>query len=547
MKLLKRLAVIIIFVILIYILFNVAPYYLVEETYEEGELRLVINSTEVTKKLPQSPKIIDGQVMLSIDTVDIYFDKYIYYDEKYDTIITTTNTVVAKLQIGKNEIQINNNINSIEVPAQVIDDEIYIPIEALKDIYNIEVEYNEKIIISKQTTERKRVILGEDLTVYKYKKILSRKIENVKANDILDIYEEDGDWLYVRTSIGNLGYVQNSKMYVSEVLIQILPIDNTDSDIEIPKINLVWEYAEYYTPDRTGEERIENLDVVSPTWFYLKDTEGNVTSKVKEDYVTWAHNNKYEVWAAFKNDGIGIEGTSIFMNDMKARENTINQIVKYAKQYKLDGINMDFEEMKKEDSNKYSQFIRETAAILRSNGFVVSVDVNIPDGSDTWSLCYNSKHLSDAVDYIIVMTYDQYYAGSKVPGSVAEYNWVEENIVKMVERDEIPNNKLMLGIPFYSRLWTVKNEIVTSKSITMKDAVNILNENKDVAKWLEEEKQYYVEFKEKGSTIMLWVEDQNSIAEKVKLVNKYKLAGVAAWRKGYEISDIWKVIEENMN
>lgn len=547
MKLLKRLAVIIIFVILIYILFNVAPYYLVEETYEEGELRLVINSTEVTKKLPQSPKIIDGQVMLSIDTVDIYFDKYIYYDEKYDTIITTTNTVVAKLQIGKNEIQINNNINSIEVPAQVIDDEIYIPIEALKDIYNIEVEYNEKIIISKQTTERKRVILGEDLTVYKYKKVLSRKIENVKANDILDIYEEDGDWLYIRTSKGNLGYVQNSKMYVSEVLIQILPIDNTDSDIEIPKINLVWEYAEYYTPDRTGEERIENLDVVSPTWFYLKDTEGNVTSKVKEDYVTWAHNNKYEVWAAFKNDGIGIEGTSIFMNDMKARENTINQIVKYAKQYKLDGINMDFEEMKKEDANKYSQFIRETAAILRSNGFVVSVDVNIPDGSDTWSLCYNSKHLSDAVDYIIVMTYDQYYAGSKVPGSVAEYNWVEENIVKMVERDEIPNNKLILGIPFYSRLWTVKNEIVTSKSITMKDAVNILNENKDVAKWLEEEKQYYVEFKEKGSTIMLWVEDQNSIAEKVKLVNKYKLAGVAAWRKGYEISDIWKVIEENMN
>lgn len=537
----RRIIIVILFLLVAGLIFKIAPDYIIGETYEKNVIRVVLDDNEITNSMPQKALIINGKVMLSRATVDKYFDKYLYYDEKYNTIITTTDTMVSKLTIGENKIQINKDIKDISVPAQVIDGNIYIPIEELQDVYGIIVKYNEKVVITNKSIERAIITVGNDITVYKFKKKFSRIIDKVKEGEKIDIYGiKPSGWILVRTEDGNLGYVDVNKINPTDYQVQMPEPEYTGA---LPKINLVWEYAENYTPNRTGEAKIEGLNVVSPTWFYLKNTNGDVTSKIDKSYINWAHDNRYNVWAAFKNDGIGIEGTSAVITDMKKREKMINQIVDLATENEINGINVDFENMKETDINEYSQFIRELSAMLRNKGLTVSVDVTVPDGSPTWSLCYNRKELNDAVDYIILMAYDQNGVSSSKAGSVASLNWVEANIKKMLNLG-VEKRKLILGIPFYSRIWTIQGDTLSSYTVGMQDQMNYLNmQNKE---WLEDEGQYYVEYTYNNKIVKLWAEESESIAEKVRLSKEYELAGVAAWRRGYETENIWKVIKDNM-
>jgi spore germination protein YaaH len=537
----RRIIIVILFLLVAGLIFKIAPDYIIGETYEKNVIRVVLDDNEITNSMPQKALIINGKVMLSRATVDKYFDKYLYYDEKYNTIITTTDTMVSKLTIGENKIQINKDIKDISVPAQVIDGNIYIPIEELQDVYGIIVKYNEKVVITNKSIERAIITVGNDITVYKFKKKFSRIIDKVKEGEKIDIYGiKPSGWILVRTEDGNLGYVDVNKINPTDYQVQMPEPEYTGA---LPKINLVWEYAENYTPNRTGEAKIEGLNVVSPTWFYLKNTNGDVTSKIDKSYINWAHDNRYNVWAAFKNDGIGIEGTSAVITDMKKREKMINQIADFATENEINGINVDFENMKETDINEYSQFIRELSAMLRNKGLTVSVDVTVPDGSPTWSLCYNRKELNDAVDYIILMAYDQNGVSSSKAGSVASLNWVEANIKKMLNLG-VEKRKLILGIPFYSRIWTIQGDTLSSYTVGMQDQMNYLNmQNKE---WLEDEGQYYVEYTYNNKIVKLWAEESESIAEKVRLSKEYELAGVAAWRRGYETENIWKVIKDNM-
>jgi spore germination protein YaaH len=544
----KRIFTIIIFLIVIGMIFIVAPNYLIGDVYEKNEIRVILDDKEITKELPEKAIIKEGKIMLSRATVDKYFDKYLYLDEKYNTLITTSDKMVSKLTIGENKIQINNDIKDITVPAQLIDELIYIPIEELQEVYNIQVEFNEKVIITSNQKAKSKIYIGNNLKQYKLKTPISRVTGNINANEFFYYYGEDykTKWIYVRNSRGDLGYIDTNKIYVTGSELKLPELDFSEIENKYKKINLVWEYAENFTPDRTGETKIEGLNVVSPTWFYLKNTNGDVTSKVDQSYISWAKGNEYSIWAAFKNDWVGIDGTSTVVTDMKIREKTINQVVNYAVENKIQGINIDFENMKEIDVNVFSQFVRELSALLRNKGIVVSIDVTVPDGSPTWSLCYDRKELNDAVDYIILMAYDQHGISSSNPGSVAALNWVETNINKMLNLG-VDKEKLILGIPFYSRVWTSEGDKTTSYPIGMQDELNYLNMgNMGNKEWLADEGQYYLEFASGNKTVRLWAEEQESIVEKVKLIKEYNLAGVAAWRRGYEVYDIWKVINENL-
>lgn len=536
----KKILVVLLFIVLAGFVCYVAPNYFVGETFEPDEIRVVFNQNEIThnvSKLPQKAIIVNGKVMLSKDTVDILFDKWLYYDEKYDTIISTTDKDVVKLKIGENKIDKNGVASEIDVPAQLINNTIYIPIEELQDVYDIKVENDEKVIITENSADMITATLGAKLDIKAYKKTLSKTIAKCKPGDIINVFEYKNNpkWVVVRNSVGDIGYAKMTSI-VSEKNEVNLPT------MELPKlkVNLIWEYAENYTPDRSNEEKIDGINVVSPTWIYLKNTEGELKNTIDKKYITWAHKQGYRIWAAFKNDGMGLEGTSANVTDMKNREKIISALIEMCKSYGIDGINVDFEGMKKDDVNEFSQFIRELSATLRRNNLAVSVDVTVPDGSDIWSLCYNRYELADAVDYLVLMAYDQYGASSKVPGSTAEVSWVDSNLKKMIERDKIDSEKIVLGIPLYSRLWEVKNEKLSTRAISMDTAIKYLEKQ---SHWDEDAGQYYVEYQENGTTYMLWVEEETSIRQKLNLVEQYNLAGAAYWRYGYESDDFWTKIK----
>ena len=227
------------------------------------------------------------------------------------------------------------------------------------------------------------------------------------------------------------------------------------------------------------------------------------------------------------------------------RTNLINNIVNLANQYNLDGINIDFENMNESDKDMFSRFIIELKPKLEEAGKTLSVDVTAPDGGETWSMCYDRNVIGDVADYIVFMAYDQYGSNSPKEGTTAGYNWVETNLNKFIEREEIKSNKIILGIPLYTRLWKEQNGKITSQTVNIKDIDKVLPSN-ITKNWNDDLKQYYVEYTKNGATYKMWIEDANSIKEKVSLVKKYNLAGTAAWEKDRESDDIWKVIYEEL-
>ncbi len=226
----------------------------------------------------------------------------------------------------------------------------------------------------------------------------------------------------------------------------------------------------------------------------------------------------------------------------------IENLMDLVEEYNLDGVNVDFENMNESDKNVYSRFLIELAPRLKKIGKTLSVDVTAPDGSETWSLCFDRNTIANVADYIVFMAYDQYGTSSNKAGTTAGYNWVEANIKKFLGQEDVDPEKIILGIPLYMRLWeedddgTAKPEVVN-----MKDMFDVLPENQ-VAKWDEELKQYYVEYEEDGKTYKMWVENEKSVGEKINLANQYNLAGIAFWEKDRETNDeFWTFVKEQLN
>lgn len=441
---------------------------------EKIENRVFVNGVEISRRLPQDAKIVDEKIMLSIESIKKFIDEYIYFDEKFKTVIAISKDKIIKLPLESTDVILNDESKTIEVPVQYIEDELYIPIEELAEIYNLEIKKDEVIAINK-----------------------------MEKTNLLGTTEEN------------------------------------------KKISLVWEYAQNSTKDRSNENKKDAINVVSPTWIYVSDEKGNITESITSRYISWAASNDYEVWPTIKNDNIGIEKTSLLVTNMENRKKFIDNIVEICKQYNFEGINLDFEHMYQRDRDEYVILVRELAAELKQEGIITSVDVNVPDGSSEWSLCYDSKAISDSCDYIMVMAYDQYGQSSSIAGPVAGLNWVEKNLKKMIERDEIDNKKLVLGVPFYSRQWNVKDGKVTkTTAIPMETAKKqITNEDE----WDEELGQYVTsKTNSKGVKTITYVEDEKALGKKLELVERYDLAGVAAWRRGFETEDVWRVIEDKI-
>lgn len=543
---LLKLIIVIIFFAIAYGVCALTPYYIETTHYEKDEIRVVIDDNEYTRSLPDVATFTSEKVMLSFDTIKKYFYEYIFWDEKHETVIVAKDKTVMKMPVDKNKILVNGKEKDISVPVQYINQKLYIPIEELEEIFDLKVDVNEKIIVTTKDADYFSVKVDNKIHTKKYKKDFCMTTDVVKKGEKIEIFDDyenkgDDDYLWVRTENGSFGYVKKKNIMSKDYL----HIKNDEVE-EVPaKISLIWEYAANYSPDRSGQNKRDGIRIVSPTWIYVNDEKGNLKNTISSSYISWAQSVGYEIWPTIKNDAIGISKTSILLNDMNYRQSFIDNVMTLIKKYNFKGINLDFENMYMKDRDMYAELVRELSCALRANGIISSVDVNVPDGSENWSLCYDSKAISDIADYTIVMAYDQHGSSSKKAGSVASLDWVELNLQKMIERDGIDSNRLVLGVPFYSRFWRVRNDVVVSTStMTMKTAKDYMDKHSDSVEWVEESGQYVVRYKDKNDDIEIWVENEKSLKEKLKLISKYKLAGFAAWRWGFENEETWSLIGE---
>ena len=239
-----------------------------------------------------------------------------------------------------------------------------------------------------------------------------------------------------------------------------------------------------------------------------------------------------------------IETTSEIMNDYILRNRLIDNIIDLIVKYNLDGINIDFENMYMEDKAMFNRFLIELEPRLNEMGKVLSVDVTAPDGSETWSMCFDRNTISKVADYIIFMAYDQYGANSRKEGTTAGCDWVEANVIKFLGQEGVNPDKLILAVPFYTRLW-VEGDKDSPYSVDMKSVDKVIPANVE-KKWDDNLKQYYVEYTEDGAVHKMWIEDLTSISAKLDLINEYKLAGAAYWEKDRESPEVWNIVKEKL-
>lgn len=538
-------------IILIVLLAIVIAFFTVLNTVKKGnteKTRVVINNRNVTLK---NEALVEGNIIyLSKQDVKNFFDKYIYEEESTSQIVTTYGKKIAEIGYESNIVTINGSQKQIDTTVKNIGEITYIPISELKEVYDIEIEYIEEqnIVTMDSLSKSKRVATAKkNLNIKSQPKMLCSTIAKVKKGDnLIYVLETKDGWSKVRTQDGIVGYIKTSKL---ENITYIREDMDTEKQIE-GKVNMVWDYFSEHAkaPNRDGEV-IEGVNVVSPSFFYLDengDFKANVGSK-GENYIAWAHENGYKVWAMVSNAIAGIDVTSEIMNDYSLRKQLIEDIIKACIDYNLDGINIDFENMKQEDINMFSRFIIELEPRMKEIGLVLSVDVTAPDGAETWSRCYDRTLLGDVADYIIFMAYDQHGVGSDEAGTVAGYNWIETSLKKFINTYEVESEKLILGIPFYTRIWTEDSEgnLQGSNVVNMKDVENNIPD--DVQKeWNDTLMQYYVEFASGSKIKKMWIEDLDSIKAKISLVKTYELGGVSAWAKDREDENVWSLIAREL-
>ena len=552
---LKRIVIVGILLAVVIFALDTSKYYKNDDITDKTNV--IINNNNITSKLKQDIIIEDDEIYMSMSDIQNFFDYYIYEEEVQDRIITTYDENIAEVYFSGNHMTVNDVVQRVDAAAMKKDDVIYLPISEMTDVYNIELEYIEEtdtITMDSIKKEQIKAVAAESISVKDYAKVLSRTVDKVETGEtLIVISKKDNGWTKVRTANGKIGFVKQSSL---ENEITVREEQEKVAQVE-GKINMFWDYYSEYVdaPDRSGEE-YEGVNVVSPTFFYI-DYQGNFKDKVgkaEKEYIEWAHENGYKVWPMISNaeakniksrqpDSSNIlKVTSEIMNDYELRKELIQNIVNVCEEYNLDGINIDFEYMYEKDVDLFSRFIIELEPRMKKIGAVLSVDVTAPDGSPNWSLCFDRTVISKAADYIVFMGYDQY--SSSTVGTTAGYNWVENNIVKFIDICKVEPEKIILAIPFYTKIWTeTADGAISSVAVPMKNIEKVLPD--DVEKtWDDDLKQYYVEYQSGSSTKKMWIEDLESIKEKVSLVTKYNLAGVAGWEKDQELDGTWKLIKE---
>lgn len=368
-------------------------------------------------------------------------------------------------------------------------------------------------------------------------------LTDVLSGAEVTVLENLENWTYVRTSDGYVGYIQNKLLEAAETRARVSTFDEpeyTSISMEEP-VTLVWHQVTSQKANQSMEQLAANtkgVNVIAPTWFMLTENDGTYESLADQSYVDKAHAMGMQVWAVLDNFNRGDRVQSeVLFASTEARRKLIADLISEVKQYGIDGINLDIEGIKPEAGPHYVQFIRELSVDCRKNGIVLSVDNTVPS---PYSAFYNRAEQGRVADYVIIMGYDEHTSKSEA-GSVASIGYERKGIEDTLK--QVPKEKVISGIPFFTRLWKEEAGETSVQSMGIEAATRWVEENQVELYWQEELGQYYGELKQGAATYSIWMEEARSIGEKIQLIRDYDLAGVACWKLGFEPPELWDVVK----
>ena len=513
----------------------------------EGEAAIVVGS----EILPYKGKILNEVAYVDYQAVKEVLNDYFYWDSENNTMLYTMPTDVVQIPAGSNSYTADGKTQSLNYNIVLIDGtETYIALDFVKQYTDISCEMfhdPDRIVINNEWGDMTVASIRKAGKVRSLGGIKSPILREVEKNEVVRILEPMEDWTKILTQDGYIGYIKNDRLVKERT-------ETRTSDFVAPeytniqkdyKINLVWHQTTSMDANYNiiyDIANVKKVNTISPTWFSIASNDGTLDSLALADYVDTAHSNHMEVWPLVDNFSENIDFTAV-MNSTSARNKIENQLIAAAIEYSFDGINVDFENISEDAADGYIQFMRELSVMCRKNGIVLSVDVPVPMD---FTAHYNRKALGEVCDYLMIMGYDEHYAGYEEAGTVASLSFEEEGIQNTLL--EVAAEKVVSGIPFYTRLWcTTTNEdgttTVTSEAMGMNQAQQTLENNQVEASWDETTGQNYAQFNgESGELYQIWLEDTESLTRKLELIKNYDLGGVAEWKLGLEDDSVWDLI-----
>ena len=511
----------------------------------EDEAALIVNRAVTGEKV----KIIDGRYYVENAVVGKYINGRFYWDGKQNVMLYTLPTEEFQITPDTQEYQTSQGLQSVGyVILKSQGDTFYLDLEfvaAYTDMTYMVYENPNRVAIQTHWGDTQMVEVNEKSVIRQKGGIKSVILTEVQAGDLLYLEEELENWSKVATDDGYTGYIQKKDISQPETI----TLAHTSTAPEYTnirkdyKINLGWHQVTSQEGNAALASIVANtqgLNTISPTWFSVVDNAGTISSLASADYVNQAHGMGLEVWGLIDNFNTNAD-TLTFLSDTQVRANIINQLMAQADAVGLDGINLDFESITEEQAPHYVQFIRGLSIACRNRGLVFSIDNPVPM---PYNRFYNRKEQGIVADYVIIMGYDEHYSGSTEAGSVASLEFVKNGILDTLE--EVPAEKTINGIPFYTRLWTEPfgGGNMTSEAMGMQSAADYIAANGMDTYWDDTVGQTVATLETEDALYSMWLEDEQSVAEKMKLVQENQLAGVAEWKLGLEKPSVWPVIAQ---
>ena len=528
----------------------------------DNQVAIVLNN-ELTSSYAT---LIDGHIYVDYNFVHDTLNSRFYWDHNENILLYATSRDLISAEADSNKYLITKS--SVDYGRPVVkanSDSAYIDLDFVKEYTDLTYKYIKdpnRIIITNQWGDYETASVKKNSTVRVKGGIKSPILKDITETTDVTVIEQGDKWSKILTADGIIGYVQNKRM--SDISTKTRTSDFIpDTFAHITKdfnICMAWHQVTNSSANANIASVLSStkgVNVISPTWFYLNDNNGNLANLASLDYVNYCHSQGVEVWALVSNlENKDADSAEVLTHTSK-RQNLVNQIVSMAIQYNLDGINLDFESLNQSKvGDAYIEFVRELSIKCANNGIVLSIDNYVPT---SYTAFYNRAEQANFADYIVIMGYDEHYAGGDA-GSVSSIGWVKQGVADTLT--EVPADQIILGMPFYTRVWQLtpkdtsskdssdsndSSYDVSSKIYGMRAADALLTDNDVTKTWDQESGQNYAEFTSGDSTFKVWLEDANSAEERLKIVKDNKLAGASFWKLGFETSDIWNTIIKYTN
>lgn len=529
----------------------------------DTEIALILNNEVIDAK----GRLIDGHIYLDYNTVYNYINSRFYWDTNENILRYTTSTDLISAAAESTSYTVSKETKSF--------DQIIVKGDAAAAYLSLDFvkQYSDFSYVLYENPNRLVLTTAwGDYTIASAKKsseiryqggIKSPILTTVEKNVELTVLSPDETWTKVATADGVIGYIRSKNLGTTStktVSSDFVPEQFTHITKDF-KINMAWHQVTNQSANGNIASVLQStkgINVLSPTWFYLNDNSGGIASLASSSYVDYCHQNGIEVWALVSNlENPDVNAESV-LSHTSTRDNLTNALISAAIQYDLDGINVDFEALNVDAvGTSFIQFIRELSIKCANNGIVLSVDNYVPSAYTSF---YNRAEQARFADYVVLMAYDEHYAGSEEAGSVASIGYVTKGVEDTLQ--DVPAEQLILGMPFYTRVWSetpidgdgstgetdnVVDYALSSYAAGMSDVQKLISANGAEQVWLDDIGQNYVEYKNSGVTYKIWIEDATSLEEKLKVMTSHNLAGGSFWKLGLETSSIWDTIIKYIN